>query len=537
MNKFIGFLLCCLFLGVNWACDDDEEVKNDDQVTVSLGSKEFKTLENITPLRIPVALSAAAPQPVSVTGYIKSENNAKEGVDYTFVSKQLVIPQGKSSGFFEVEIKDYPEYMPDRTFEFEIVGVEGAKLSELDVCQVIIMSNEGLPVLGFANTLATIGEEMQQLEIEVKTDRIWEEAVPFRVKILPDKSNAVYGEHYRLDTAQVYAIAAGDTSIVIPVEIIDNIEINDAHSFEIEIYDNRNSVLSEVYRNMKVTILDDEEPVYVCFDKTSFGAVESEGPVWIPVRLKGAPRVPVKVVLEARGGTAVEGVDYEFPQKELTFAVGNKLDSVRIDFIDNDVNDLDRNLQIGFASVEGAMLASSDTLAHVSIMNDDFNFQQLYEDLMGQWTLTTTEKTFTVQISGGDTPAEEDANYLKRLIIKVEGLGNSGFPASIAIDYDVETGKMTVPMRQAVMVDISPSHWASQPYGHHADNVMFLYGGGAYLETEKVELEWNKAYTECSWNIGGNAIRGALCPTGTIDYGAWNVYDFIMTNVVMTRND
>ena len=247
--------------------------------------------------------------------------------------------------------------------------------------------------------------------------------------------------------------------------------------------------------------------------------------------------MPVKVVLEARGGTAVEGVDYEFPQKELTFAVGNKLDSVRIDFIDNDVNDLDRNLQIGFASVEGAMLASSDTLAHVSIMNDDFNFQQLYEDLMGQWTLTTTEKTFTVQISGGDTPAEEDANYLKRLIIKVEGLGNSGFPASIAIDYDVETGKMTVPMRQAVMVDISPSHWASQPYGHHADNVMFLYGGGAYLETEKVELEWNKAYTECSWNIGGNAIRGALCPTGTIDYGAWNIYDFIMTNVVMTRND
>lgn len=462
MDKFVGFLLCCLFLGVNWACDDDDVVKSKAQVTVSLGSKEFRTLESVTPLRIPVALSTAASRTVGVTGYIKSENNAKEGVDYFFVSKKIVIPQGKSGGFFEVDIKDYPEYRPDRTFVFEIVGVEGAELSGTDVCKVVIVSNEGLPVLGFANTLATVGEEMQRLEAEVKIDRIWNEDVPFRVRILPDKSDAVYGEHYNVDTARVYFIAAGDSSVLVPVGIVDNIEVNENRHFEMEIYGNEGSVLAEAYKNMKVTITDDEEPVYVSFDRTAFEEVESEGPVWIPVRLKGTPRVPVKVVLEARGGSAKEGVDYEFPQKELSFEVGNRLDSVRIDFIDNDVNDLDRTLKVGFASVEGAELAGTDTLADVLIKNDDFNYQQLYEDLMGEWTLQTPADgaaniplSVTVIISGGDTPAEEDENYLRYLVVKCDKFGENLFPAKWRLSYNSETGELAMVLGEVITEDAS----------------------------------------------------------------------------------
>lgn len=455
MNKFIGFLLCCLFMGINWACDDEEEVKKDDRITVSLGSKEFKTLENITPLRIPVVLSAAAAQQVTVTGFIKSETNAKEGVDYTFMSKQLVIAQGKSSGYFEVEIKDNPRYTPDREFEFEIVGADGAKLTEPDVCRVVIMSDEGLPVLGFANTMITTSEEMQRVEIEVKTDRIWDEAVTFNLHTLPGKSTAVYGEHYEVDTTQVYTIAAGDTSVLIPVTIIDDIEINDSRHFELEIYGNQNSVLSEVFRTMKVTILDDEEPVYVFFDKISLSAAESEGPVWLPVRVKGTPRVPVKVILEVRGGTAVEDVDYKFEQRELTFAVGNKLDSVKIDFIDNEVTDLNRTLQIGFASVEGAVLADSDTLANVTIVNDDFDLQQLYEDLMGEWTILmpggdNLPASATVVVSGGDTPAEEDANYLKYLVVHCDKFGENNYPARWRLSYDVETGALAVILGEVI---------------------------------------------------------------------------------------
>lgn len=455
MNKFIGFLICCLFLGMTWACDDDDEVKTDNLPAVSLGSKEFKTLENITPFRIPVVLSTAATQQVTVTGFIKSETGAKEGVDYTFVSREIVIPAGKSSGYFEVEITDYPEYKADREFEFEVVGVKGAKLATPDACRVIITSNEGLPVLGFVNTLASVSEEMQQLEIQIQTDRVWDEAVPFRLRILPDKSTAIYGEHYRVDTTQLYSIPAGDTLLVIPVTIIDNIAQNEDRYFEIEIDGNQNSVLSEVFSNMKITILDDEEPVYVCFDKTSLSAVESEGPVWLPVRVKGNSRVPVKVTLDIRGGTAVDGTDFTFEQRELNFPVGTLLDSVKIDFIDNQAFDLDRSLQIGFATVEGAVLASSDTLATVTIENDDINPSTLYEDLMGEYNLTLIKRNdkgenigvikTTAVLSGGDTPEEEDKNYQSVFIVRFTSSDIAyGNEIKLKIGIDITTGEMSV---------------------------------------------------------------------------------------------
>lgn len=455
MNKFIGFCICCLLLGMTWACDDDDETTTAGLPAVSLGSREFKTLENITPFRIPVVLSAVAAQQVTVTGHVKSETGAREGVDYTFVSREIVIPAGKSSGYFEVDITDYPEYRPDREFEFEVVGVKGALLSGLDVCRVKIMSNEGLPVLGFASTLMTVSEEMGQLEIQVRTDRVWDEAVPFRLRILPDKSTAVCGEHYTVDTTRIYSIPAGDSLAVIPVTVIDNIVQNEDRYFEIEIVGNETSVLSEVFRNMKVTILDDEEPVYVCFDKTSLSAMESEGPVWLPVRVKGHARVPVRVTLEIRGGTAVEGTDFTFEQRELEFPVGTLLDSVRIDFFDNQDFDLDRTLQIGFATVESAVLASSDTLATVTIENDDINPSTLYEDLMGEYNLTLIKRNdsggnigvikTTAVLSGGDTPEEEDKNYQSVFIVRFTSSEIAyGTEIKLKIGIDITTGEMSV---------------------------------------------------------------------------------------------
>lgn len=512
MNKLFGFLICCMFLGFTWACDDDDDkITTNGQITASLGSKEFKTLENITPFRIPVVLSAPASREVTVTGAVRSEMNAKEKVDYTFMSKQMVIPVGKSAGYFEVEIKDYPEYTPDRTFVFEILKVEGAKLSEPDACTVVITSNEGIPVLGFANTMVSVSEEMLSLPVNVKIDRVWKEDITFRLHMIPARSTAVYGEHYSVDTTRIYTIPAGKTDIEIPVTIIDNLEENDDRYFELNIDECVNAELSEAIRSMKVTILDDEEPVFVCFDKTDLKGIESEGPVWIPVRVKGNSKMPVKVSLGIREGTAKEGVDFTFEQRELIFENGKKLDSVRIDFIDNEVYDIDRTFKVGFDAVEGANLSPKDTLVKVTINNDDFQLEQLYEDIMGTWTMTTTltdqaPASWTVTIHGGNTPEEEDANYMKKWIIHADRYVQGGWNTTIDIPmyYDVTTGEITIGFGEPVTTELNVNGKIGVmklEYDIEED----LQNGGV---VKRVPTTHSKDYKKIMWEKGQPKVGG-----------------------------
>ena len=139
----------------------------------------------------------------------------------------------------------------------------------------------------------------------------------------------------------------------------------------------------------------------------------------------------------------------------MTFPAGIKLDSVKIDLIDNDQYDLDRTLQIGFAAVEGAELSSSDTLATITIKNDDFDFNQLYDDLMGEWTMlipngANLPTSVTVFVSGGDTPAEEDANYLKYLVVRCDKFGQGSWPAKWRLSYDVETGALALVLGEVI---------------------------------------------------------------------------------------
>lgn len=454
MNKLFGFLICCLFLGLTWSCDDDnEDGFAPGQITVSLSSKEFRTLENITPFQIPVVLSAPALNEVTVTGYIKSENNAKEGVDYTFMSKRIVIPEGKSVGYFQVDVKDYPEYTPDREFVFELLEAKGAKLSsELDVCKVTITSNEGVPLVGLSETMVTISEEQPLLEVSVRMDRVWNDEVSFHLHTLPEKSTAVYGVHYRVDTTQVYTIQPGDTSLMIPVIIIDDLEENDARYFELALTDCRNAELSEAIRTMKVTIQDDEEPVFVCFDRVSANCLEAEGPIWVPVRIKGNPKMLVRVVLGVREGTAKEGVDFTFGKRDIIFPVGNKLDSVKIDLIDNDVYDVDRSFQVGFDSIQGALIASNDTLMSCLIENDDVNVNSLYDDMIGEYNLecvsvpsggSPQKLTTTARIYGGETPDQEEENYGRVFMVRFSASGLAyGSDIVLRIRIDVNTGEM-----------------------------------------------------------------------------------------------
>lgn len=533
MKRYISYILMLCLFPIFWGACDDSDVKEvaGGKITAAFGTLHLKAFENVTPLLVPVVLSQPAVNDMKVNVEVKSEAGAIEEVHYSFLSKSIVIAKGSSVGYFEVNLMDDLEVNPDRDFYVELLSVEGAAVVEgKDVCRITIQSDEGFPTIEFEKTLVSIGEDEGELVLKVNLTRIFDRDVAFKVK--PGNASALEGVHFILPRTE-FTIPAGNTVVNIPVTIVDDIDINDNRAFHMELTEPVNAVVSGSYGACKVTIVNDDTPVYVSFAEQERKALESDKFIYIPVKVEGVAKKPITLKVKVKEENQT---DLDLQGGLITLPVGVTSDSIKILLNDNDIVDKNRKYTLYLDEIANAEKAEVDTTMVLNIINDDFDFTKLYDELMGEYTLTTSDKTLTVQVSGGNTMEEQDRNYLNRLIITVKGLGNSGETANIAIDYDVKTGQMSVPMFQAVMVDISPSHWAGKPYGHHMDNVFFLYQGG-YLSTEKVDLIWDKAYTSCSWKTDGATIRGALCPTGTIDREAVNIYDITMANIVMKRNN
>ena len=530
MNRLIRLGWWWLMLLAFVACDDEDTVEYAEQASLSFGYARQVVPENVSPLRIPVTLSSPLKHQVRVTGAVKKEMNAKEGVDYLIAKKQIIIPAGESVGYFEVEVQDYFERMPERAFEFELVESVGADLAQPDICQVVINSEEGLSILGFAETLKQTKEDAQEITIDLNLSKVSDQTVNFRIRPQQGEGTAVCGTDYNLDTLKVYTIPAGQLKTTVSLQIIDDLFDNDDRSFVLEICDNTHTELSAVYGTIKITIQNDEEPIWVKFARSKIEGVESDT-VWIPVKIEGTHKLPVKVKLRALAeeGKAQEGKDFRFLETDLTLPVGCWMDSVRIEFIDNERKQAVRNFRLGFAEVEGAMLAEKDTLATVVINDEDFDLVELYDKLMGDWTFIPGEGCanlpsgpVTVHISGGDTPQEEDDNYMKYLVVYCENFGQGSYPARWRMKFNPKDGSLQLVLGEIFVEDVS--------FGEPVDFSWRRMGNSAYNDLTPVDIfhtkDYNKLILDPDTPVRGVGVR----KNGKL------VWWLTMKNCVMVRN-
>ena len=158
MKAYMKWMLFAVLVVFSVSCDDDDEVTTKaGNVKVSFGAPEMRVYENVSPQRIAIVLSQVAEQDVEVTVAVKSEDGAKEGVDYKLLNPEVKIAKGATGGYVEVEIQDYFDVKSDRQIVLEIVDVQGAVMAEdLMTCSILIVSNEGLPLIAFEEALSCI---------------------------------------------------------------------------------------------------------------------------------------------------------------------------------------------------------------------------------------------------------------------------------------------------------------------------------------------------------------------------------------------
>lgn len=532
MNKYIGYLLilCVLAFGLT-GCDDDDATAVAGMPTVAFATSVLKTMENVTPLQIPFTLNHPAPYDIKVTVAVKSEEGAKENIHYKFQSKEVNIAKGSTIGYFFVDLTDDRDINPDRIFTIELMQATGAILAEEGyTCRIVIQSDEGFPGIGFRNTLMSAPEEQEVFELPVVLSKPYTEPVSFKVNV-KDGGTALPDVHFTIDEEKVYTIPAGDTLTNVEVRIIDNDTVNENAIFELRIVEAEQASITEIYQECKVTIVNDERDAYVSFLRSTTQAFESDGQIWIPIQITGVYKLPVTVTIALEDGSAVRGTDYEPEKLEITFENGKMLDSIPIRLIDNDITNVDKYFTASIAQVQGALIAEKGTEIKATILNDDINLKTLYDDLMGSWTLHNSYKmtdnripeTATLIITGGDTPDEEDANYLKRLQCRVDRfVWNKSF--TFYLNFDANTGEITMQLLDICM---------TEDFGGDLGkcNMRLEYANDRARTT--IAVTPNKNYTELRCD-NSSLLEAILYNFETNE--RHNINHFALENLYMTRN-
>lgn len=534
MNKYITYLLilCSLAFGL-MGCEDDDTTPDTGTATIAFATSVLKTMENVTPLQIPVTLNTPAKQDIQVTVAIKSEEGAKENIHYQFQSKVITIAKGASIGYFFVNLTDDRDINPDRIFTVELMqATRVAIAAEGYTCRIVIQSDEGFPGIGFKNTLMSAPEEQDLFKVPVVLSKKYAEPVTFKVAV-KEGGTALPDLHFHLDQEKIYTIPAGDTIVNIDLHIVDNDTVNENTVFELRIIEAQNASITEIYQECKVTIVNDERDAYVSFARTNTQAFESDGYIWIPIKISGVYKLPVKVTIAVEDGSAIQGRDYEVETHEITFENDKMLDSIRIKVIDNTITDIDKYFIVSIAEVKGALKAEKDQEMQATILNDDINLKTLYDNMMGSWTITQSrsdvDASTTMIISGGDTPDEEDTNYQKFLFCRIPKY-RQGYDVTWKMSFDPATGEMKV-----ITGNIAIKETIDFGGELGVTNIILLPGTSDYygFDPNPVSITSNKNFTELI--VDPQVVLYGMIKPVTAEKVSPNHY-FALENVVMKKN-
>ncbi|MDE6198834.1 MAG: hypothetical protein K2G06_03220 [Muribaculaceae bacterium] len=147
LSKISAIILATLTLT---ACsDDDDNFNTASDVTVEMGETTINLpeaqLSSATYYNIPIVVNGVSNGPIKVTvemGEIES-SPAKDGENYIFTSKSIIIPAGRSVGYLQMYPKDDDDVInPDRQFTITLSKVEGAKIGAQATTLVTLMDDE-----------------------------------------------------------------------------------------------------------------------------------------------------------------------------------------------------------------------------------------------------------------------------------------------------------------------------------------------------------------------------------------------------------
>jgi len=325
-------------------------------LTAGFRDSVITIFENTGTGAVKVDFSRPLSQSTTLVLTVAEEENLQENKDYFVPVKELTVQAGEKSAEVGFSVVDDNIANDVRSFTLKMVSLNGGVLdTAASRVKVKVLDDESDIAVGFEATALTVNErepgssEASYLcRIPVKLFGTLRKPLQFKVAVhaMEGENAAAENVNFRLPES-VFVLEDAAAEIYVPVEIIDDGEVNTDRVFALDITDVSGGEVYTFQRRCMVTVKNDDLGIY--FGMTEMKAEERAGWVKIPVKLTDAAVEPVTFTV-ACGGSAVEEVDYNVSK---TWTIEPGEDHVEIEVELKDVAGVtpDRMLELQFEQV------------------------------------------------------------------------------------------------------------------------------------------------------------------------------------------
>ena len=395
-------------------------INDDDPApTVEFDSPSSSGLEFVTAVSLPVSLSVASGQTVTVDYAVTGGTATGGGVDYTLTAGTLTFLPGATTENIPVTITDDALSESSETIIVTLSNPANASLGATTDHTYTIFDDESANFVEFALPSSNGPESTAGVSLTVNLSPSSTNTVTVDYAVTGGTATGG-GVDYTL-TPGTLTFLPGETTHTIPATVVDD-ALSEADETIIVTLSNPTNAFIGTNGSHTYTINDDDAAPSLQFDLVSSSGLESSTPADLAVSLSGASGQTVTVDYAVTGGTATGGgVDYTLVPGTLTFLPGETTKNVSITIVDDLLDEADESIIVTLSNPTNVTLGARTQHTYV-IIDDD------------------PPGAFTVQF---DSSASSGSEALTPANLAVSLSGTSG--VTVTVDYAAVGGTATDP--------------------------------------------------------------------------------------------
>ncbi|TMP96835.1 MAG: hypothetical protein E6L09_14405 [Verrucomicrobia bacterium] len=446
---------------------------NDPAPTVSFNAASSSALEDVTAVNLPVSLSAASGQTVTVDYAVTGGTATGGAVDYTLANGTLTFAPGVTTQNIGVTVLNDTLNEDDETIQVALSSPANSTLGSITTHTYTILDNDPVPSLSINNVTVTEGDSgTTNANFTVTLSTVSGKTVT--VNYATADGTATAPSDYVSVPATALTFNPGETTKTITVQVNGDIVDEPNETFTVNLSNPINATLSA--GTGTGTILNDDTPPTVTLSLVGSPMAEAGGVATVTATLSRVYSQTVTVDL-AFSGTATLTGDYARSGTSIVIPPGSTNGSITLTAVQDSIDEVDETIVVDISSVTNGTESGTQQVT-ATITDDDgptisINNVTVTEGNAGQTTnaifsvslSAASPQTITVDYSTANGTATAPADYVAKSGT-LTFPANSTTPQTITIVVNGDNTARQSPMAQArvpsSMTTIrrrSPSAW------------------------------------------------------------------------------